>query len=557
MLTPVIEGVNLRLASSDEGEDLLGVCISPTLTAFDKLRLYYAAPLLLIVVWALLWGMEWLLVLLHAKLCPGYRCRGCSLGATWRKVEAARKRAKYAKRLQRLEHRFGNKDDDIGTGIDVDALDVLRLQAHDPTSPTGASTLDWDQTIQATGVYQEDGGGKGSSSAEARTVRCVVVAWRRCAAVGVAHGLGLTVVGLRSYVAGLWSLLLIMYAGVTLTTLNLLSCRTVAGDLISYNAPTVSCFSGYEGWEYPTFLMLFLFVVPFPGLIALVIWRVRRFNRRQKRSSVAMVKDNGGDRRFAQPAQYPLLIGRVMAHEVSRVYRPHMWWWEAVLMLRRGILIALATSIDAYWTRGVVLNLSLVLVLVTHCIAQPFRLQSANNAETLMLSLLVGVSATVLVPDGEAGDGLAWVRAVMLVLPLTLVVLAIIRKAMELCCAYRAQYASWKAATSSGGGTGASTGGAAASEAAEAKPQGSRHAAKRRPRTRSGKRRGKGRGASMEMSPRGVVGDSGGPDMFAADESSRGRQGRSHHRGAHRETLNPLNPFTEEEIRPGAAPINV
>ena len=113
-------------------------------------------------------------------------------------------------------------------------------------------------------------------------------------------------------------------------------------------------------------------------------------------------------------------------------------------MLRRAILIAEATAIDDYWSRGVVLNLSLVVVLVTHCIAQPFRLPEANRAETVMLTLLVATSSTVLVPDTEAGIVLYWARTLMLLIPFIVVVVAVVRKAVVLCIVYRRQ---WKAYT--------------------------------------------------------------------------------------------------------------
>jgi len=84
-----------------------------------------------------------------------------------------------------------------------------------------------------------------------------------------------------------------MYAGVTRTTLDLLACRTVNGVSRNFYAPQAECFSGYGGWEYPTFALLLTFAAPFPFMIAVNLYRTRKWQAtpQARRMSITGVGD--------------------------------------------------------------------------------------------------------------------------------------------------------------------------------------------------------------------------------------------------------------------------
>lgn len=127
------------------------------------------------------------------------------------------------------------------------------------------------------------------------------------------------------------------------------------------------------------------------------------------------------------------------------MYKARYWWWESVLLLRRGVLIAIATSVDDFWTRNLTINLVLIVILVTHCLAQPFRLATANAAETFMLSLLVCISSTVMIPDTDVTSGMEWLRAVMLLTPAVMVVIATLHRVVRVLISYYKLWRVWKA----------------------------------------------------------------------------------------------------------------
>jgi hypothetical protein len=114
------------------------------------------------------------------------------------------------------------------------------------------------------------------------------------------------------YAGALTALVLLMYEGVTSATMDLLNCVPWDGALRLFRAGYVAC---YAEWQYPLFVLLGGFLVPFPLLLVLLRrWLSSRQRRRgqqrrglggapRARGSLRAGPDLVGERGHAAPAR--------------------------------------------------------------------------------------------------------------------------------------------------------------------------------------------------------------------------------------------------------------
>lgn len=157
-----------------------------------------------------------------------------------------------------------------------------------------------------------------------------------------------------------WVFALTSYSSVAKATFTMLACRTSHDDrLVLARIGDIEC---YTGW-----FQIFSFVVLLPLVLAFPLL-VLRVARKAPRQSAA-------------------------AEATRLAYGNHASWFESAMMWRRLLLILPATFIYDPVTRAFVLLSCCCALLVLHIYLQPFAASLANRVETLMLTLLVMLSA--------------------------------------------------------------------------------------------------------------------------------------------------------------------
>jgi len=111
------QGVNLRLAGSESDQSVFGVCMGDSLTAFDKLVLFFAAPLMLIGAWGCLWVIESCGSALHAALCPNFHPCQCRT-RWWKWLLSYQRRLMARKRRESVAEAKSSGDDDAAVLLD-------------------------------------------------------------------------------------------------------------------------------------------------------------------------------------------------------------------------------------------------------------------------------------------------------------------------------------------------------------------------------------------------------------------------------------------------------
>ena len=215
------------------------------------------------------------------------------------------------------------------------------------------------------------------------------------------------------YAGALTALVLLMYEGVTSATMDLLNCVPWDGALRLFRAGYVTC---YAEWQYPLFVLLGGFLVPFPFLLV----GLRRWlsSQQRRRDSSAW--------------------GWAVLHVLEGPYVRGRAWWESVGMLRRLALLAVATFVpDPMW-RALGLAAGCFVVLLSHAYLRPYADRYYGWAETLFLCDLTLVSvlqipqatfATLGQPfEGAAAEAVAYLQEALALLPLAFCAYVLMRR---------------------------------------------------------------------------------------------------------------------------------
>jgi len=193
------------------------------------------------------------------------------------------------------------------------------------------------------------------------------------------------------------TLLLLMYESVTGATMKLLNCVSVGGTQHLFRAGYVMC---YTRWQYPLFVILSIFLIPFPGLLFIV------------------------RRSFKLQAQNNNRAAHAILEVLEGPYRSQRRWWESMLMFRRLVVLVLFTFIPYPIWRALSLFVGCFLVLLTHVYFQPYESERAQRVETAFLINLTLIAAFQ-IPEGVYSylgqvynmQSLQWVEVVLIVLP--------------------------------------------------------------------------------------------------------------------------------------------
>lgn len=443
-LVPVLQMISniadLRLASGSSG--FAGVCLTHSLTAFDKLKSFYIGPALLL----LTWSLTWLVHLAVARVaCPSRPSSAPANAAIQAPPPAPSPAAAAA-----AAPSGGNKQPKQPAALATRVLRAEQRRAAALSTPTKHGPESGLPALSAALSPRLDAATANGTPLPASTTEASGAGVGAGAGAGAAGGLKHAVARLWSrrsirYMAAVWSLMLMMYSSISKTTLQLLSCRRFGTESRNFYAPSVVCFAGYGGWQFPAFILLFLFVLPFPFIIVVVVHRTRA---RLGTAQVVAHRGSGGTAKSsatratargrsstvttATPPPRRFMLPYIMASEAARVFRPGLWWWESVLMLRRAVLIAVHAVVEDVYMRNFLLAICLVAMLVMHTMLRPYRHAWNNAAGTVMLALLVIISATVTMPDSSTYSSLHLLRGILLLLPFLLVLVAAVRKGTQL-----------------------------------------------------------------------------------------------------------------------------
>jgi hypothetical protein len=162
--------------------------------------------------------------------------------------------------------------------------------------------------------------------------------------------------------------------------MDLLNCVPWDGALRLFRAGYIAC---YAEWQYPLFVLLGGFLVPFPLLLVLLR---RWLSSRQ--------------RRLGSSAE-----GWAVLHVLEGPYARGRTWWESVGMLRRLALLAVATFVPDLMWRALGLAAGCFIVLLSHAYLRPYADRYYGWAETLFLCDLTLVAGLQIPQATFAGLG--------------------------------------------------------------------------------------------------------------------------------------------------------
>ena len=155
----------------------------------------------------------------------------------------------------------------------------------------------------------------------------------------------------------LWLALLFVYSPMSEVALKLLDCRKFGDRTLSYYAPTYECFSDYHGYQYLVFILVGIVIV-FPGLTVFVCWKQKRRGR-----------------------------GRLIDPFV-----PRFWWWAAVILTRRFVLVLFSVLPISILNRQALLSCGCMLVAANHIYCSPYVQNVINHCEAVFLCTLALIS---------------------------------------------------------------------------------------------------------------------------------------------------------------------
>jgi len=211
-----------------------------------------------------------------------------------------------------------------------------------------------------------------------------------------------TKISLFSHYAGtLMGTLLLMYEGVTGATMELLNCIAIGNQYRLFRAGEVEC----STWQIPLLCLLGAVLVPFPLILIGLRYLIRAMGWHETNGSGAHV-----------------------LHVLEHPYQDKRLWYESFSILRRLVLLALATFVaDPIW-KAVALFIGCFLALLAHLLIQPFRKKHHGWVEAAFLCNLVLISALQLpeasytslgvVFSGQRGEIHKWLQVGLTLLPM-------------------------------------------------------------------------------------------------------------------------------------------
>eukprot|EP01139_Manchomonas_bermudensis_P000915 Amastigsp_a1104_101.p2 type:complete len:259 gc:universal Amastigsp_a1104_101:1-777(+) len=150
------------------------------------------------------------------------------------------------------------------------------------------------------------------------------------------------------------------------TSFQLLICRKVGDKYLLNLAPDVECYTGEHRFWFGVgccVASVYIFILPF-GLF---------FYRRSVTMRIL-------ERRFWQ---------RNLASLVNQMYKPHMFWWEIVLLTRDAVLVAnYVLWFSAPERRVVAVMMIVFLFLFLHAYGMPYRDRLDNAIEMVTMVCL-------------------------------------------------------------------------------------------------------------------------------------------------------------------------
>ena len=201
-----------------------------------------------------------------------------------------------------------------------------------------------------------------------------------------------------------WNAILILYITIAQSAIKMFNCSTVANESYLWYAGEHKC---GLWWQYP-FILLFIVVLLFPFYIVWTLWRLKRRSAISKRT---------GERKVFELSKDKLERKRRRLYAAfTATYRTNCWWYEAVMMGRRLVLVSIYAfpKSNLYLLRSII-AFSCGIILCIHIKFQPFKEKINNHLETGLLILLFFIASlsTISETDGVPIQTLIVICAVL------------------------------------------------------------------------------------------------------------------------------------------------
>jgi hypothetical protein len=390
-----------RVESADHvpstGEPLLG-CLGP-LRDWDKMALNFAMPALLLSGVAVIFAVQ--------LACKRFLfLGGREESPRWTNSRAAY-RALFIKVDQRIddEEEFDEEDNSRSEHSTVDVATVVHAVVCSPVAP------------ELPDVDENFGRLVPSAPVSSWSIGSRLPVWSVC---------GLS---LYSYSRTALRVTLYSYNAATLLLLNYFRCQDLPDQLGSrmYTKPTIEC----QSVTYRLFLpvMVVGVIVVTAGmplaLTATLAWRRHNTFNALAETTRSTLWTNPFNHDPAAALSQATTTFKARFGLLYRPYRPQCWYWTAVVLLRRAVLITVyvfapPTGMHSWLTAC---NFT---ILGSHLIYQPYRSIKENNMETLaLLSLGWQTAALAASSSSTYSVSLSIGTAVLIVLPIAVMAASI------------------------------------------------------------------------------------------------------------------------------------
>ena len=237
-------------------------------------------------------------------------------------------------------------------------------------------------------------------------------------------------VGAR-FIGAFIALILYTYEYISENGFNLLRCVHISSinQNVMFIDGTEEC---YQEWQYVVIVFVLVYVVPMFAVVSIapVLLRERRikvavfvfslifplillpflivlFVRHRKEMINHSIVENKSHKRNGAVDTVVHLIA-----EPYKLNKMGGFCWEGIIILRRLIIVAIATLINSVITRHILLVIACLLSMITHNRIKPFTKKSCNILESVSLSILLVISFMNLVKgvyfdSGEVPLGVA------------------------------------------------------------------------------------------------------------------------------------------------------
>jgi hypothetical protein len=177
------------------------------------------------------------------------------------------------------------------------------------------------------------------------------------------------------YVGGGVCILMFCYTPVTKTAMQYLYCVHVGSELRLFVFPSVDCRSStYLSYLVPVLLVIFFYVLAFPAVTLLWLWR-RKWTPEELE---------------AGPDGTPSIFAQRWGPLHSLFDFKRAWFWSPMLLVRRAcFVLAAVLLIQQPSVRYMTFGLLHFAFLQLHIVVRPFSSVSNNRADTVSYGLLV------------------------------------------------------------------------------------------------------------------------------------------------------------------------